>query len=308
MSSRNAFAVIVAEAEEQFIQIAASDGNTVNYQKEASFALQSIEKSEYLQKCKPSSIRNAVVNVASVGLSLNPAMKLAYLVPRDGLCCLDISYIGLTKIATDTGSVKAVKAEVVRANDDFEYMGPFDRPLHKFDPFATSAQRGDVRGAYTMARLANGETLVETLSMEEIDKIRAKSKAKSGPWFDWFEEMVKKSVIKRAYKMWPTTERLSKAVEVLNEHEGLDIPALPGAATGIVIEQMPVNEIDEFKKRIVAAITKEDAKAVYHEAVVVCTKLNDLESRAALKEILKAHGAALDAKAAKQAQAEEVAA
>jgi recombination protein RecT len=297
MSNQNAFALILAEAEEQFMQIAASDGNIVNYEKEFNFALQAIEKSEHLQRCKPSSFRSALVNVASVGLSLNPALKLAYPVPRDGLCCLDISYMGLVKIATDTGSVNAVKAEIVRSNDDFEYMGPFERPHHKFDPFAPEAKRGEVRGVYTLAKLANGETLVETLSMEEINKIRAKSKAKSGPWFDWFDEMAKKSAIKRAYKLWPSKERLGRAVAVLNEHEGLvelEGPSGTGAGAGAP-DKMPVNELEEFKKRITATTTTDAAKAVYHEAVVVCTKLNDIESRGVLKEVLKAHGAKLDA-------------
>jgi recombination protein RecT len=33
--------------------------------------------------------------VAAIGITLNPASKLAYLVPRDGMVCLDISYMGL---------------------------------------------------------------------------------------------------------------------------------------------------------------------------------------------------------------------
>lgn len=281
------------------MQIAASSGNVVTWQKEASFAVQAIEKSEYLQKCKPASIRNAVVNVASVGLSLNPALKLAYLVPRDGLCCLDISYIGLTKIATDTGSVLAVKAECVRANDAFEYMGPFERPAHKFNPFASTAERGDVLGAYTLAKLANGETLVETLSREEINKIRATSKAKNSPaWNDWFEEMSKKSVIKRAYKMWPTTERLSRAVEVINEHEGLAAPLLNNKGdAGMTIEVMQTEELEAFKQRIKASTTKEDAKAIYLEAVVVCTKLNDLDSRQLIKDAMLERAKEIDAAA-----------
>lgn len=304
------FSLIVAEAEEQFMQIAASSGNAVTWQKEASFALQAIEKSEYLQKAKPSSIRNAVVNVASVGLSLNPAQKLAYLVPRDGLCCLDISYIGLTKIATDSGSVLVVKAECVRKNDEFEYMGPFERPTHKFNPFASTETRGEVIGAYTIAKLANGETLIETLSLEEINKIRATSKAKNSPaWNEWFDEMAKKSVIKRAYKMWPTTDRLSKAVEVINEHEGL-ADRSGSAGAGVTIEVMPQDEMEAFKQRIAAAETKEDAKAIYLEAVVVCAKNNDLQSRQEIKDAMLDRAKNMDAQAAQQAaqQPEEAAA
>ncbi|MDO1851433.1 hypothetical protein Q2367_25255, partial [Escherichia coli] len=34
--------------------------------------------------------------------------------------------------------------------------------------------------------------------------------------------MMKKTVIKRASKLWPKSERLDTAVQVLNEHEGID--------------------------------------------------------------------------------------
>lgn len=217
------YAIVIASAEKKFTEIALADGNLVTYQREAMYALQSVAGSKYLQECSHDSLRNAVINIASVGLSLNPAMKLAYLVPRDGKACLDISYIGLIKIATDSGSVAAVKAEIVRANDNFEYTGPFAMPAHKFNPFDRTEDRGEVIGAYAIARLANGMTQIETLSLEEIRKIRDKSKAKSGPWFDWFEEMVKKSVIKRASKMWPRTDRLATAEAVLNEHEGIEM-------------------------------------------------------------------------------------
>lgn len=223
------WAVAIADAESQFNEIAIPDGNLVTYQREASFAMQAVTGSEYLQKCSPESLRHAVINVASVGLSLSPALKLAYLVPRKGKACLDISYIGLVKIATDSGSVAAAHATIVRANDDFEYFDAFTSPRHKFDPFAPTEHRGDVLGVYCVAKLANGISQIETLSMQEIAKIREMSKAKDGPWFDWFEEMVKKSVVKRGSKMWPRTERLSQAVAILNDHQGNEIALTPDA-------------------------------------------------------------------------------
>lgn len=227
------WALAIAEAERKFTEIATADGNLVTYQREASFALQCVGASEELQKCDTESLRNAIVNVASVGLTINPAMKLAYLVPRKGKACLDISYIGLVKIATDSGGVLAVSAVPVRANDGFVYNGPFDAPIHTFDPFATAESRGDIIGVYALAKLASGVTQVDTLSRQEIDKIRAMSKAKSGPWFEWFDEMMKKSVIKRASKLWPRTERLATAEAIINEHQGNE--TIIDNATGEVV-------------------------------------------------------------------------
>lgn len=246
------YAMAIAQAEKKFTEIAALDGNLVSYQREAMFAMQIASGSEYLQKAAPDTLRNAVINVASVGLTLNPAMKLAYLVPRDGKACLDISYIGLIKIATDTGAVSMVKAETVYEKDTFQYEGPFTAPTHRFDPFAPLEERGNLIGAYCIAKMRNGEVMIEILRRSEIDKIRSKSKAKSGPWFDFFEEMVKKVVIKRASKMWPRTERLAMAEQVLNEHEGLETidtetgevtqrPPMPEAKK--TVETPPVSEV-----------------------------------------------------------------
>jgi|GEM_PF-3225477 len=222
--------VIIASTELEFCEIASIDGNLVSFQKESRFALQIISGNEYFDNVPTSSVRSAIINVASIGLTLNPAMKLAYLVPRKGVACLDISYIGLVKIATDSGSVSAVKAEIVREKDGFKYNGPFVAPTHDFDPFATAESRGPIKGCYSMALLPNGTTVVDTLSNEEITKIRSMSKAKTGPWFDWEEEMIKKSVIKRGSKLWPRSERLAMAEKILNEHEGNEIDITPTGA------------------------------------------------------------------------------
>lgn len=219
---------IIWSSEEEFNRVVRP--NTVQWEAEWQFALNTIidgAAAEYLQKASTSSLHTALVNLAAIGLTINPAMKLAYLVPRDGKVVLDISYMGLLKLATDTGSVKAAKAELVYENDEFQYNGPFEKPIHRFNPFARK-DRGELAGVYVIAKLGTGFDQIETLDVEEIAKIKDKSKAKNGPWKEWFEEMVKKAAIKRAYKGWPRTEQLSMAEAVLNEHEGNEAPINAG--------------------------------------------------------------------------------
>lgn len=299
-STQQQWALAIAEAELKFNEIAVADGSLVTYQREASFAMQAVMNSDYLQKCSHDSIRNAVVNVANVGLSLSPTLKLAYLVPRDGKACLDISYIGLVKIATDSGSVSAAHATVVRANDNFEYIDAFTMPRHKFDPFATVEDRGDIVGVYAVAKFSNGITQIETMSLAEVEKIRSKSKAKDSPaWRDWFEEMARKSVVKRASKMWPRTERLSKAVQILDQHEG--------AEHINTIEHEPEVNIDEMRdalaaaqnrlKRLLASVeAAPDTAALEHiwkEGVKELRAVKDKESYGVLKAAVNAKGIAL---------------
>ena len=60
---------------------------SITWQKEQQFAIQAFQKNGYLAKVamgNPSSAQNAIINVAAIGITLNPAAKLAYLVPRDG--------------------------------------------------------------------------------------------------------------------------------------------------------------------------------------------------------------------------------
>jgi recombination protein RecT len=212
----------------------------LNFVKEAQFALQLLQGNDYLQKAaqsNPIALEYAIINLASIGISLNPALKESYLVPRGGKICLDISYMGLIKLATDTGSIVWVQAEIVKKNDTFKYNGVGKAPTHEMDPFG---ERGEVIGVYCVAKLSTGEFLSTIMSKAECDAIRDKSSqaAKSGPWVSFYEEMLKKSVIKRASKLWPKSERLDTAVQVLNEHEGINFnePKAPHMDTPSSIE------------------------------------------------------------------------
>lgn len=219
---------IIRDTEDQFAAIAVADGSQVQFAKELGYAMQIIAGSPSLQKCSTESLRNAFVNVAGLGLTLNPAMKLAYLVPRKGKACLDVGYLGLLHIATMAGCIRAAKAEVVCQNDQFDYIDAFTQPVHKFNPFASMNDRGAVVGAYCVAVLPDGLRMVETMSREEIIKIRTASKAgDDSPWTTWPIEMAKKAVIKRAYKSWPQKARMSDAVAYINASEGIDFDATP---------------------------------------------------------------------------------
>lgn len=213
----------IQSARERFEQ----NADLVSYEKESIFAMQALMKTDFamgVANKNPTSVKLAMINVASTGLTLNPAHGYAYLVPRDNAIHLDISYKGLIKIATDTGAIRWARAELVYENDKFTYHGPAREPEHTANPFKG---RGDVIGAYCIAKTSDGDVLTEVMDADEIEKIRGKSmayaKSKSGPWAEWFSQMARKAVIKRASKTWPYTdraERLMDAIEIANESEG----------------------------------------------------------------------------------------
>lgn len=212
-----------------------------DFEREAGFAMQVLTASDYAMGVAMSnrqSVINAVTNIAAIGISLNPAKKQAYLVPRDGRICLDISYMGLLDLAIASGSIRWGQAELVHEADRFEVNGVDQPPTHARNPFAKD--RGPIVGVYVVVKTADGDYLTAAMSTEEVFAIRDRSaawkafvsKKKSCPWVTDEGEMIRKTVIKRAYKTWPKTERLATAVQYLNTEGGEGLAELAGAHEG----------------------------------------------------------------------------
>lgn len=263
MQQLQPFEAEIVRVKDQFIPKA---GELLSYDKEALFAMQALAKSDYSLKVaneNRNSVRLAMLNVASTGLTLNPTHAYAYLVPRDGSIVLDISYKGLIKIATDCGAILWARADVVYSSDEFTYNGPAAAPGHKADVF--NKDRGELVGAYCIAKTREGDILCEVMPLAEIEKIRSKSelfkKKQSGPWVEFFVQMVKKSCIKRAAKTWPYTGRSGKlfeAIELASESEGgytFEQEDTGGKPTSGAWDQVPKEDHDSVRKN--AAILRE---------------------------------------------------
>lgn len=193
---------------------------SITWQKEQQFAIQAFQKNDYLAKvamANPSSAQNAIINVAAIGITLNPAAKLAYLVPRDGGVHLDISYMGLLHLAQVSGAIQWGQCKLVHASDTYESNGLDSAPTHKYNAFG---DRGSVVGGYCTVKTAQGDYLTEEMSLAEIKQVETSSKAKNGPWKNWWDEMARKTIVKRASKYWPRVERLDMAVHHLNTDGG----------------------------------------------------------------------------------------
>jgi recombination protein RecT len=216
---------LINDQRNQFCAVVADP--SIEFDREAQFALQIIESNTYLMgiaKQNPQSLKNAIVNVAAIGISLNPASKLAYLVPRDGKVCLDISYMGMMHLAQQTGAIQWGKAVLVREGDVFELTGIANEPVHKFNPFSKDRNLQPVIGVYSVVKTDTGDFLTECMSIEEVHDIRNRSSAWKAwlskkakcPWVTDEGEMTKKTVLKRAAKTWPRRDRLDNAIHHLN--------------------------------------------------------------------------------------------
>lgn len=232
---QNKFDIVQYVSNQRSAFEAAISDEKVIWEKECQYAVQAFHKNEYLltmARNNPISVQSAIINVAAIGVTLNPAEKLAYLVPRDGGVCLDISYMGLIEIAVRSGSVVFAQSFIVYDDERFTLMGVGQPPVHERNPFREKGKAKPI-GAYCVAKTHSGDFLVEVMSRDEIYDIRDRSaawkayvsKKKSCPWVTDELEMWRKTVIKRGYKYWPRSERLSNAIENLNTAagEGIEI-------------------------------------------------------------------------------------
>lgn len=176
-------------------------------------ALNCISKTPALQKCSPASLFQAITTAAELGLEPGGALGEAYLVPYGNACQLQIGYRGLIRLARQSGELSTIEAHVVHEHDDYELQYGLDAkcshtPTLTRDP-------GKPLFVYVVAKLKDGGHHIEAMTIPEIEKIRARSKSgNSGPWQTDFEEMAKKTVVRRAAKYLPlSSERWTKAVE-----------------------------------------------------------------------------------------------
>lgn len=145
---------------------------------------------------------------------------------------------GVLKKVRQSGEVAKVSAQVVYENDHFVVRYGFDEDV-EHNPPALDKPRGKPIGAYATAVLKDGSQLLEVMSLEEINKVRNVSRSKDkGPWVDWWDEMARKTVMRRLAKRLPMSTDLEE--QIFDRDETLtakgDAPALA------VVDQQPEPE------------------------------------------------------------------
>lgn len=197
--------------------------DTEKIEKETSLALQILNdpKNSLLAKCSRESILKSIVNIAQVGLTLNPISKEAYLIPRYNSysrgyeCCLEPSYIGLVKLLTDAGSVTSIQTNIVYANDEFSIIHSLKTDFRHVP--ILKGDRGGIIGVYSVAILKGGERQFEYVPSEEIEIIREHSESykawkadnsKVCVWNEYEGEMFRKTCLKRMQKYLPRTQQM----------------------------------------------------------------------------------------------------
>lgn len=126
---------------------------------------------------------------------------------------------GILKKMRNSGEIASISAHVVYDKDHFEYeLGDNEQIIHK--PFL-GTDRGKAIAVYAIAKTKDDAIYREVMSVADVEKVRQVSRAKnSGPWVQWWDEMARKTVIRRIAKRLPSSADVDQVIENDNEASG----------------------------------------------------------------------------------------
>lgn len=205
--------------------------------------LTAVSTNPELGECTPASFCGAMMQAAQLGLEPNTPLGQAYLIPfknnKKGVveAQFQLGYKGMLELAHRSGQFKNIEARVVYENDQFEYEYGLEPKLtHK--PAMTG--RGKPIYYYAVFTLVNGGFGFEVMSKEDVEEHRrAYSKARFSPWNTAFDEMAKKTVLKKVLKYAPIRTEFAReltADETIKTELSDDMVSMPTEPIDVDIE------------------------------------------------------------------------
>lgn len=193
-------------------QLALAVPKHLNADRMARIAATEVRKNKALLNTEPTSFLGSVMQAAQLGLEPGSALGQAYLVPYGNQCQLIIGYKGMIDLARRSGQVLSLNAYAVREGDDFSFQLGLKPDIHHVPSLEADRIKKPITYVYAVATLKGGGYQFEVMSRAEVEAVRAKAKSKN-IWTNYFEEMAKKTVIRRLFKYLPVS---IEALEITN--------------------------------------------------------------------------------------------
>lgn len=233
-----------------------------------SMVVSAVRRNPELLNCDRSSLLQAVADTAEMGLSLNPNMKEADILPvnkgQGKIAQMRPRAIGLMKLAKQSGEIADIYAHVVHENDHFWYQLGLDKKLEHKPPMDEEDRGAMLQQAYCCWETKDGVKAFELIGPKRINRARAASqgyqafksgKIKSTPWTTDEEEMIRKTAVIAATKYMQkatASEMFAKAVAMASDADFESEKAQPTEYTEgnqTIIPPRPTRQTAEQKKR-----------------------------------------------------------
>lgn len=187
-------------------------------------ALTILKGNKKLLECTADSVGGCVVQAAELSLELSGPLGQCYMVPywsKERHCrvaTFQVGYRGLMDLAYRSGRVLSMAVRVIHANDTYRITYGTQARL---DHAPVLGDRGPPIAYYAVMHLKGGVYDFEVMSLQEIEEHRnahAKGFDKAdSPWATAFDEMAKKTPLRRLAKRAPMSVDLTRAA-VLDEY------------------------------------------------------------------------------------------
>lgn len=249
-----------------------------NYDRMCRTVINAISTTPKLAECTPASIFLSCVKAFSMGLEPNGPFGHGYLIPFNSKitvngkktwvkeCQFMPGYRGLIDCARRSGEIALVKASVVHENDTVNVNAATAQELHSYNPFAED--RGKVLGYLAIFVLKDGTFDFEAMRISEINDIRERSKSKDfGPWVTDYNEMAKKTVLKRLLKRAPMSIEKPELAEAVEADHKASTGERQNNEDIIDVVGLEVSEEDRnMDQKIASEMADDNANAVINKA------------------------------------------
>lgn len=266
---------VAAMIEKMKPQMALALPKHVTAERMARIVLTEIRRVPKLAECGRDSLLGAVMTCSQLGLEPGNSLGHAYLLPFErrskvngqwqtvGIDCqLIIGYRGMIDLARRSGQIVSLTARTVMENDKFSYRYGLDETI---EHIPSDGERGAMTHVYSVAKLKDGGVQFEVMSRADVERVRAGSKAKdNGPWVTHFEEMARKTAIRRLFKYLPVSIEMQRAITLdeqadaglRQDHNVIDMEPDYGHAEEPPSQEQLTGEVDPPAPPPPAAATK----------------------------------------------------
>lgn len=155
-----------------------------------------------LESCTSTSIANALMNMATLGLSVQK--KQGYFIAYGGQCQFQRSYFGNMTIARRYG-MKDIHAEIIYEGDKFKYhIEDGNKVLDSHEQDFMNIDNDKILGAYAVVLMEDGTKRLEVMNIKQIKQAWKQGygykEDKDGTHQKFSDQMAKKTVMNRALK------------------------------------------------------------------------------------------------------------
>ena len=191
-----------------------------------------VQNNPALMNASQKSLMSAIMSAAVLKLEPESFMGECHLVPYKGEVKLIIGYQGYIKLAKNSPNVQNVYSYPVYQNEidqerfTVEY-GSSPKVTHK--PILATSERGAFAGVYAICMYKDGSFSCEYMTKEDVDLVKKEAvKNKKDPnsmllpWNSHYNEMARKTVIRKLAKYMPKEFRRLAAFDAAVE-QGKDV-------------------------------------------------------------------------------------